>query len=72
MFDFMAGIGGSVTIAGFDANRDQLGLFGYGNGEAASALANASVAGGNTTLSLSDGTQITLLGVTGLNPHAVV
>ena len=71
MFDFMAGSGGSVTITGFDASRDQLGLFGYGNGEAASALGGASVAGGNTTLSLSDGTQITLVGVTGLGAHAI-
>ena len=68
----MAGNGGSVTIAGFDASRDQLGLFGYASGEAASALGGATVANGNTTLSLSDGTRITLLGVTGLDPHAIV
>ena len=72
MFDFVAGIGGSATITGFDASRDQLGLFGYGDGEAASALGDASVTGGNTTLSLSDGTRITLVGVTGLDPHAIV
>ena len=72
MFDFVAGIGGSVTITGFDASRDQLGLFGYGNEEAANALGGASVAGGNTTLSLSDGTRIILVGVTGLNSHAIV
>ena len=70
MFDFVSGAGGSVTISGFDAGKDQIGLFGYGSDAAANALQSASVSGSNTLIKLSDGTQITLVGVTGLHANA--
>ena len=67
MFDFAAGHGGgAVSITGFDAGKDHLALFGYGNGH------TVSVSGGNTTLALSDGTHITLVGVAGLAPQSIV
>ena len=67
MFDFAAGHGGgAVSITGFDAGKDHLALFGYGSGH------TVSVSGGNTTLALSDGTHITLVGVAGLSPQSIV
>ena len=73
MFDFVAGHGGgTATITGFDASKDHLALFGYGSGEAGHALQTASVSGGNTALTLSDGTHITLLGVGNLGGASLV
>jgi Ca2+-binding RTX toxin-like protein len=70
LYGFINGLssGGSDLIYGFDPFKgDAIGLQGYTSGEAASALANAFTSGGNETLLLSDNTQITLVGVTGLN-----
>lgn len=50
--------GGNDFIAGYTAS-DSVGLFNYGVGEAAAALATARVAGGSTTIMLTDNTKIT-------------
>jgi len=55
--------GGSLTVWDFDPSQDQLTLTGYGSGEASNAVANQSNSNGSTTLTLSDGTRITLVGV---------
>jgi Ca2+-binding RTX toxin-like protein len=63
VFDKAAG-GGITTITDF-ASNETLGIFGYGS--TASAIVSASrVSGGNTTISLSDNTKITLVGFTDL------
>jgi len=72
LFDFVSGRVGPVTISGFDAAHDRLALFGYGQNEVANAVHGANVTGGSTVLSLSDGTHITLLGVTGLTAGSIV
>jgi hypothetical protein len=54
------------VIAGFDASQDAIGLFGYGSMADASALLSANTSGGATTLSLSDGTHVVLLGAPSL------
>jgi Ca2+-binding RTX toxin-like protein len=56
------------TILGFTSS-DQATLFNYTAGEAATDLANATIAGGNTTIALSDGTHVTFVGVTDLTAH---
>ncbi len=54
-------------MQGFNAAKgDAVVLSGYAAAEAARALAGATIAGGNTTLTLSDATQVTFLGVTNL------
>lgn len=58
--------GGSDLITDFKVGADLISLQGYGNGAVAAALQSAHVAGGSTTINLSDGTQITFLGVTNL------
>ncbi len=70
-FSFNNGLaGGAVTITDFNqAEGDRLAVVGYAGG-AAAALATAQSAGGSTTLSLTDGTRITLQGVTGLTGSA--
>ena len=56
--------GGSVTLNDFKPGTDQVGLYGYAAGEAARALATATVGGGATTLTLSDHTRISFTGLT--------
>ena len=72
LFDFVSGTAGSVSISGFDPGKDKLALFGYDGSEAAKALHTTSVTGGNTMLSLTDGTHITLLDVTTVTPNFIV
>jgi Ca2+-binding RTX toxin-like protein len=56
--------GGTTTINDF-TSKETLGIFGYGS--TASAIVSASsVSGGNTTISLSNNTKITLVGFTNL------
>ncbi len=65
---FVAGrAGGTCVVQGFDPQTDHLTLQGYGGGAVTATLSGAHVAGGGTQLRLSDGTGITLLGVTGAN-----
>ena len=59
--------GGSQTILGFKLGTDHVSLQGYGNTEASQALANASSAGGSTTVTLSDATRITFAGLNGID-----
>jgi hypothetical protein len=54
------------VITDFDAN-DVVYLAGYGSGEASNDLNMAVSSGGNTTVALSDNTQITFLGVASAN-----
>ena len=59
--------GGSVTIDDFKPGTDSLTLFGYAPGELASDLGRETVAGGSTTLLLSDSTRLTFVGVSDLS-----
>jgi Ca2+-binding RTX toxin-like protein len=61
-FQGSASAGSTDIIADFSSS-DSLILAGYSAGEAAAALNNAVSAAGSTTLTLSDSTQITFLGV---------
>jgi hypothetical protein len=54
--------GGNDYITDFTA-QDTVGLFGYGSAAAGTALQDASSSAGNVTLTLSDNTTITFLGV---------
>jgi Ca2+-binding RTX toxin-like protein len=56
----------NVTVTGFNTTNDQAFLYNYGAGEAASVLASQSNVGGNTTITLSDGTHIEFQGVADL------
>ena len=56
--------GGSLTINDFKPGTDQVGLFGYAQGQLAQALASAVTAGGSTTLTLSDQTRLVFSGFT--------
>ena len=65
-FFFFSGNGGpqaTATIADFSA-IDRVILANYGGGAADAAIAGATTAGGSTTITLSDNTQITFTGVT--------
>ncbi len=65
--DYISGAAND-TILGFTPS-DSATLFNYNIGEATTDLANATVAGGNTTIALSDGTHVTFVGVTDLTAH---
>ena len=69
LYGFINGFaGGTEAVFGFStAKGDLISLQGYGANEVQNDLANATVAGGNTTLTLSDHTQVTFMGVTGLS-----
>ena len=54
--------GGTVSVTDFNS-ADAVDLLGYGAGAANAALQSAQSAGGNTTITLSDNTRITFLGV---------
>jgi hypothetical protein len=67
-FDVTAGAaGGDDLIAGFKVGTDQIRLFGYNL-----AATQQSAAGGNITLTLSDNTRITLLGISQLAANSVI
>ena len=59
--------GGQVAVTSWNPGLDSILLQSYPAGEAASALAGASHSGGNTLLTLSDGTAITFVGVNTLS-----
>jgi Ca2+-binding RTX toxin-like protein len=52
----------SDSITNFTSS-DAVALYGYGSSAAAAALSAATSAGGNTTITLSDNTKITFVGV---------
>ena len=60
--DVLAGSAPHDVISGFSVN-DSVVLAGFGGGEAVSDLANAVSAAGDTTIALSDNTQISFLGI---------
>ncbi len=64
--------GGTDVIAGFRPGTDRLMLLGYGAQEATRAVAGAVVAGGSTQVSLSDGTRLDFVGVSGLHASGAV
>ena len=67
-FVFRQGMaGGQVAVTGWNPGLDNILLQSYPAGEATSALAGASHSGGNTLLTLSDGTAITFVGVNTLS-----
>jgi hypothetical protein len=59
------------VITGFNPNVDAIGLFGYGAepGADQAALASATPSGGNTVVSLTDGTNIVFTGAPTLNSY---
>lgn len=68
LFTFLNGhAGGADVVSNFKVGADQVQLFGY---DANAAQVHAG--GGNTTVNLSDGTTITLLGVAQLAPNSIV
>ncbi len=62
--------GGRITIEGMDPSHDRVALNGYPAGELAAALAGATIAGGDTSIMLSDGTEVTFLATMGLSPSS--
>ncbi len=65
-FDFFSSLGGPAAndvISDFSA-IDNVMLVNYAPGQAATAIAGATTAGGSTTITLSDNTRITFTGVT--------
>ena len=67
MFDFAKGQGGTVTIQDF-APDDKVRLTGFRPEEAEKALDHQQNQGGSTTITLSDQTKITFVGLGHLNP----
>ncbi len=63
---FRHGVVANAVVQSFTPSHDFISLFGFPANEAASALASAVTAGGNETLTLSDGTHIQFQGYTGL------
>ncbi len=62
---------GNDTISGFDPSQDTIGFsttnYGSGTLDLVSLMSNAKVSGGNTILTLPDGSTITVVGQTGAN-----
>lgn len=59
-------------IAGFKVGTDVVQLQDFAAGAATQVFQTASVSGGNTVLSLPDGTSVTLIGVTNLSGSSIV
>jgi hypothetical protein len=68
LYDFVLGNGGGTdVINGFKSGTDQLRLYGYDT-----SAVKQTTAGANTILTLSDGTSITLVGVTNLAANSII
>lgn len=65
-FILTAGSANEIRIENFLSGPDFISLAGFLTGEADAALAGATIQGGDTLLTLSDGTHITFAGFTGL------
>ena len=63
--------GGTITVQDFKVGIDQVALFGYASTQVASAEAAETVSGGSTSLSFSDGTRMTFVGITNINGSIV-
>lgn len=61
--------GGAATISGFKSGSDKISLSGYANDEASIATGKGIVNGGNLTLTLSDNTRLTFIGLTSITPQ---
>ncbi len=73
LYEVVHGLAGGVDmISNFKIGTDLVQLSGYGAGEVQNDLAHASVGGGSTLLTLSDGTKLNFLGVTNLTAHSFV
>ncbi len=59
--------GGTEVIQGFISGLDQIGLEGFKGNEVAHALKSQKVVDGNDTITLSDNTKVTFVGVTSLS-----
>ena len=72
LFGFFNGTGGgTITVTDFSA-ADRIGLYGFGAGAEAAALAGATVAAGSTTMVLADSTRVVLSGYTSLTASQFV
>ncbi len=58
--------GGKATITGFTQGSDKIDLQGYGKDEVAKALASQDKSGGSDSITLSDHTKITFVGINSL------
>jgi hypothetical protein len=72
IYGFANGAGGTEVIDNFRTGTDVLQLLGYTAGTAATAVAGQVDAGGNTTVTLTDNTRITLLGVASIGGASFV
>ena len=70
MIAIVAGGAGTVTVQNFNA-AEKVTLQGYGANEVSRALSTANV-GANTTLTLSDNTRVTFVGVTNLTSSSFI
>ena len=66
LFAFMSGNQPNVVIQNFVPGQDYVALLGFGSAEATKALSSAVTVSGSEQVTLSDGTRIQFLGVTGL------
>jgi Ca2+-binding RTX toxin-like protein len=72
---FSNGRGGAnaeMTIYGFDLSRDRVVLMNFGSHATPDALATARSSGGNTMITLQDGTRLNFLGVSSLDQSCFV
>jgi hypothetical protein len=67
-FEFTAGQAGGSDLIRNWSSADQLDFFGYGAKPVASQVVN----GGSTSMTLTDGTQVTFLGIANVNPTQIV
>lgn len=67
VFNFVNGSAGGADVITDFSSSDVVNLIGYGADAAATAIANATVSGGSSTIQLSDSTKITFLNVTNLS-----
>lgn len=71
VFAFTRGrAGGSSLVSGFDLKQDRITLQGYGAAELQGALGGAKSDAAGTTITLSDNTRVTFVGVGGLGASA--
>jgi Ca2+-binding RTX toxin-like protein len=66
-FAFIKGASGGADVITDFSPSDNVWLAGYGSTAAATAISNATVSGGSSTIQLSDSTRITFLNVTNLS-----
>ncbi len=71
LYEVVHGLAGGVDmISNFKVGTDLVQLNGYGPNEVQNDLAHATMGGGSTMLTLSDGTRLDFVGVTNLTAHS--